>query len=380
MTIEAGQKIGDYQVIRALGAGGLGAVYQVKHVISGRSEAMKMILPGLLDTPEMAERFQREIRLLASLNHINIAGLHNAFYFATQLVMVMEFVEGQTFATLTRSAPVAAPNAINWVSQVLLALGVAHSAGIVHRDIKPGNIMLTKDGVVKLLDFGIAFQEAAKHLTRTGHMVGSLNYMAPEQFTGDRVTALADIYSVGITLYEMVTRQLPFTGSTTYEIMSAHLHKNPVPPNQLNPNLPAFLCQAIERSLAKDPARRFQSADEFRLALNGDSAASSLPEAIAATFVVPVPAPVAIPQPPSSSRPVSSPRQSDLRSNVFKSQSSLPVDEVTKLLAVHIGPIAKVIVKKLASKCSSPDQLYTLAAQEIPAGPARNDFLRSRPL
>jgi serine/threonine-protein kinase len=205
-------------------------------------------------------------------------------------------------------------------------------------------------------------------------MVGSLNYMAPEQFTGDRVTALADIYSVGITLYELVTRQLPFTGSTTYEIMSAHLHKNPVPPNQLNPNLPLFLCQAIERSMAKDPARRFQSADEFRLALNGVGAASSLQGSIAATFVVPLPTPVR--QTPSYSRPGAGSRHSDA---VLTGPGSLPVDEVTKLLAVHIGPIAKVLVKKLAGKCSSADQLYILAAQELPAGPARNDFLRSRP-
>ena len=142
MRIEAGQRIGDYQVIRALGTGGLGAVYQVKHLISGRFEAMKVLLTEQPDTPELAERFHREIRVLASLNHLNIAGLHNAFYHGDQLVMVMEFVEGQTLSSLSRRGPVAVTSAANWISQVLSALSMAHEAGIVHRDIKPSNIML----------------------------------------------------------------------------------------------------------------------------------------------------------------------------------------------------------------------------------------------
>jgi serine/threonine-protein kinase len=380
MGIEAGQRIGDYQVIRALGVGGLGAVYEVKHVISGRSEALKVVLPGLVDTPEMAERFHREIRLLASLNHFNIAGLHTAFYHENQLVMVMEFVEGQTFAAITRGAPVSIKNAVDWISQVLLALGVAHAAGIVHRDIKPGNIMLTKDGVVKLLDFGIAFRETAPHLTRAGHIFGSLNYMAPEQFTGGPVTPLSDIYSTGITLYELVTRQLPFIGSTTYEIMNAHLEKPPIPPNQLNPGLPPFLCQAIERALAKSPAQRFQSADEFRLALHGGAeelnGLAVSPAGLADTWIMPLsPTPAHGYPAGSSSKPPSTQRPAPTHS---RDESPLPVEEVTKLLAVHIGPVAKFVVKKLSATCTSADQLYAAAAKEIPSTEARNQFLRSR--
>lgn len=375
MGIEAGQRIGDYQVVRALGAGGLGAVYEVKHTISGRSEALKVMLPGLLDTPEMAERFHREIRLLASLNHFNIAGLHTAFYHEKQLVMVMEFVEGVTFSALTRGAPVSVKDAVHWISQVLLALSAAHAAGIVHRDIKPGNIMLTKDGVVKLLDFGIAFRETSPHLTQAGHIFGSLNYMSPEQFTGGPVTPLSDIYSTGITLYELVTRQLPFTGSTTYEIMTAHLEKTPLPPNQINPNLPVFLCQAIERSLAKNPAQRFQSAEEFRVALNRvetlNEAAVS-PGAFAETLLMP---------PPGTAPSGSSSKPSRITvpaSSTSPGEGALPLEEVTKLLAVHIGPVAKFVVKKLSAQCSSADQLYAAAAKEIPTTEARNQFLRSR--
>jgi serine/threonine-protein kinase len=375
MGIEAGQRIGDYQVIRAIGAGGLGAVYEVKHVISGRSEALKVVLPGLLDTPEMAERFHREIRLLASLNHFNIAGLHTAFYHENQLVMVMEYVEGQTFAAITRGAPISVQNAIDWVSQVLRALAVAHAAGIVHRDIKPGNIMLTKEGVVKLLDFGIAFRETAPHLTRAGHIFGSLNYMAPEQFTGGPVTPLADIYSTGITLYELVTRQLPFTGSTTYEIMTAHLEKPPVPPNQINPALPRFLCQAIERSLAKNPTERFQSADEFRLALNNGG--EVLNGVLAETLIMPPGAttPAYGHAAGSSSTPPATHGKTPTHA---QTEGALPMEEVTKLLAVHIGPVAKFVVKKLSATCTSADQLYAAAAKEIPTTEARNQFLRSR--
>jgi serine/threonine-protein kinase len=380
MGIEAGQRIGDYHVIRALGAGGLGAVYEVKHAISGRSEALKVVLPGLLESPEMAERFHREIRLLASLNHFNIAGLHTAFYHENQLVMVMEFVEGQTFAAITRGAPISIRNAIDWISQVLLALGAAHASGIVHRDIKPGNIMLTKDGVVKLLDFGIAFRETATHLTQAGHIFGSLNYMAPEQFTGGPVTPLSDIYSTGITLYELVTRQLPFTGSTTYEIMNAHLEKPPLPPHQLNPGLPLFLCQAIERALAKNPAQRFQSAQEFRLALNGGAEALNGPAVGSAGFADTVLMPHGSATPAhvypagSSSRP---PTQGRTPTHSV-AEGALPVEEVTKLLAVHIGPVAKFVVKKLSTTCTSADQLYAAAAKEIPSTEARNQFLRSR--
>lgn len=401
MGIEAGQRIGDYEVIRALGAGGLGAVYQVRHTISGRSEAMKLMLPGLLDTPDMAERFHREVRLLASLNHVNIAGLHTAFYHDKQLVMVMEFVEGQTFTSLTRNAPVAVPNAIDWMSQALLALGVAHAAGIVHRDIKPGNIMLTKDGVVKLLDFGIAFKEASPHLTQAGHIVGSLNYMSPEQFNGGRVTPLSDLYSVGITLYELVTRQLPFTGSTTYEIMTAHLHKTPVPANEINPNLPLYLSQAIQRALAKDPAQRFQSADEFRLALNtpvatpqgfaGPSAtvvvspAGAAPKAYVPYTQPPPPQfsnapPARVPEPPVPSNTYSQSRVAGAPTGNTQppAEGALPIDEVAKLLAVHIGPVAKFVVKKLSATCATVDQLYAAAAKEIPSAEGRNQFLRSR--
>jgi serine/threonine-protein kinase len=372
MGIEAGQRIGDYQVVRAIGAGGLGAVYEVKHTISGRSEALKVMLPGLLDTPEMAERFHREIRLLASLNHFNIAGLHTAFYHEKQLVMVMEFVEGVTFSTLTRGAPVSVKDAVHWISQVLLALSAAHAAGIVHRDIKPGNIMLTKDGVVKLLDFGIAFRETSPHLTQAGHIFGSLNYMSPEQFTGGPVTPLSDIYSTGITLYELVTRQLPFTGSTTYEIMTAHLEKTPVPPNQINPNLPLFLCQAIERSLAKNPAQRFQSAEEFRVALNSGEAlneAAVSPAAFAETLLM---------ASQSSAPSGSSSKPSRITAPASPGEAALPVEEVTKLLAVHIGPVAKFVVKKLSAQCTSADQLYAAAAKEITSTEARNQFLRSR--
>jgi serine/threonine-protein kinase len=381
MGIEAGQRIGNYQVIRPIGAGGLGAVYEVKHAISGRSEALKVMLPGLLETPELAERFHREIRLLASLNHFNIATLHTAFYHENQLVMVMEFVEGQTFASLTRGAPVSVASAIHWISQVLSALGAAHAAGIIHRDIKPGNIMLTKDGVVKLLDFGIAFREASPHLTQAGHIFGSLNYMSPEQFTGGPVTPLSDIYSAGITLYELVTRQLPFTGSTTYEIMTAHLEKTPVPPNQLNPSLPPFLCQAIERSLAKNPGQRFQSADEFRLALSsGTEALNGLPVASAAlaeTLMMP-PQGSATPAYGHLAGSTSKPSTQRPAPATSTAESALPVEEVTKLLAIHIGPVAKFVVKKLSAQCTSADQLYAAAAKEIPSSEARNQFLRSR--
>ncbi|HEX4230158.1 MAG TPA: serine/threonine-protein kinase [Bryobacteraceae bacterium] len=362
MRIEAGQRIGDYQVVRALGVGGLGAVYQVKHLISGRFEAMKVLLTERPESPETAERFHREIKVLASLNHLNIAGLHNAFYHGDQLVMIMEFVEGQTLSSLSRKGPIPVASSANWISQVLSALRVAHAAGIIHRDIKPSNVMLTPDGTVKLLDFGIAYSEQSTHLTRAGLIIGTVNYMSPEQFSGDRVTALSDIYSVGVTLYELLTGRLPISGSTTFDIMNGHLYTVPPSPTSLNPNLPEFLSRAADRALAKDPSRRFPSANEFRNALQ-----FPVQETVAAPHRhapgSPIHASGNVTNPPS--QPVTA------------SAGHLPVEEVTLRLAAYIGPVARLVVRKLAPACGTADQLYQEAAKEISSPEERAQFLRS---
>src|ERR1035441_3533556 len=172
MNLEIGTTVGDYQVVGILGAGGMGQVYKVRNVISDRVEAMKVLLPDLVNQPDLADRFLREIKVQASLVHPNIAGLHTAVRVDNQLLMLMEFVEGVTLDQNLKDGPPPAAEAVNYVMQVLAALEYAHARGVVHRDIKPGNMMLTPNGVVKLMDFGIARSATDHKLTQTGTTVG----------------------------------------------------------------------------------------------------------------------------------------------------------------------------------------------------------------
>jgi serine/threonine-protein kinase len=267
MGVEANQRIGDYEVLGVLGSGGMGKVYRVRNVISDRVEAMKVLLPDLAGRQELADRFLREIKLLASLNHPNIATLCTALTINNQLVMIMEFVEGVTLDQLLDQGRISVGDATEYIGQTLGALSYAHGKGVVHRDIKPANMMLTGSGIVKLMDFGIARSASERSMTQTGTTLGSINYMSPEQITGQAVDARSDIYSMGITLYELVTGQRPFDANSDYELMAMHVKEAPKPPIELQPWLPAPLNHIILTAIAKDPNDRFQSAEEFRLRL-----------------------------------------------------------------------------------------------------------------
>jgi eukaryotic-like serine/threonine-protein kinase len=283
MAYQIGDRIGDYQIVDVLGAGGMGKVYKVRNSISDRVEAMKVLLPNLESDPELADRFMREIKVQASLDHPNIAGLHTALRINNQLIMLIEFVEGRTIEAELRSGPIPVAKSVDYIRQALSALAYAHARGVVHRDIKPANMMLTPDGVVKLMDFGIARMTADRKLTQTGRTVGSLYYMSPEQIQGAvDLDGRSDLYSVGVSLYEMCTNRRPFQGDSDYSIMAAHLNSMPVAPIELDPSLPASLNEIILMSIAKDPAQRFQTADAFRLALNSVASVSTIPAAVPA--------------------------------------------------------------------------------------------------
>ena len=268
MNYEIGSRVGDYEVLEILGTGGMGPVYKVRNVISGRVEAMKVLLPDLEGDAELADRFMREIQVQASLDHPNIAALHTALRLDNQLLILMEYVEGVTIEAVLRSGHLPIDKAIDYTAQVLSALSYAHAHGVVHRDLKPANMIITPSGVVKLMDFGIAKMVADRKLTQTGRTVGSLYYMSPEQVKGAvDLDPRSDLYSLGVALYEMVTGARPFQGDSESSIMAAHLETNPPPPIQLDPNLPPALNEIILMALEKDPAQRFQSADAFRAAL-----------------------------------------------------------------------------------------------------------------
>ena len=390
MAFEAGQRIGDYEVVARLGAGGLGVVYEVQHLISGRREAMKILLPDQSGTPEMEERFRREVQTLATLNHVNIAQLHTAFYYQNQLAMVMELVHGETLRELRLRAAITLPQTLAYVAQVLDALAYAHRLGVVHRDIKPSNIMISEGGVVKLLDFGIAVTGLGSDLTRAGYLLGSLNYMSPEQIGGSKAGPRSDIYSVGVTLYELLTGELPIKGANNYEIMMAHINQVPVRPHEIAPMVPLAISDAVMRALAKDPAQRFATAEEFHLALRTTPAPA---EAGAATGRP-------LPTTGSSSNlragtPLSGASNAPGRTGssshtLFTSHSEHPrstasstglenlsLEEISRRLAVYIGPVAKFVVKKLAAQSEDHDWIYHEAAKQIPSDSDRAAFLKA---
>ncbi len=262
------QRLGDYQILRVLGSGGMGRVYQVRNVITDRVEAMKVLLPEISGNEEVAARFQREIKVLAALNHPHIATLHTALIIDNQLVMLMEYVLGQPISAMLAKGAIPVPEALNYIDQVLDALSYAHQHHVIHRDIKPANMMVTLDGVVKLMDFGIARTESEPTLlTAPGSTLGSINYMSPEQVRGEPTDERSDLYSLGISLYEMVTGERPFHADSSFSLMTAHLNQAPTPPVQLRPELPEALNSIVLTAIAKQPQERFQSADAFRNAL-----------------------------------------------------------------------------------------------------------------
>jgi serine/threonine-protein kinase len=287
---EANRRMGDYEILGELGSGGMGRVYRVKNVLSDRIEAMKVLLPDLVGRQELAARFVREIKVLASLDHPNIAQLRTAITVDNQLVMIMELVEGSSLAERVERGPIAVGDALNYIDQALNALSYAHQRGVIHRDIKPANMMLTPQGVVKLMDFGIARSSDGGGLTMTGTTLGSLSYMSPEQTTGQGVDARSDLYSVGVSLYEMVTGQLPFQGESDFAIMTAQVKETPRPPIELQPQLPAAFNEIILMAMAKDPAYRFQTADAFRAALKNVRAGTPVPNRGGTMLETPKPA------------------------------------------------------------------------------------------
>jgi serine/threonine-protein kinase len=307
MAFNVGDTVGDYQILSVLGTGGMGKVYKARNVISDRVEALKVLLPDLANETELADRFMREIKLLASLNHPNIAALHTALRLDNQLLMVMEYVEGRTIEDRLKDGPLPPGEAAGYISQALSALAFAHERGVVHRDIKPANMMIAAGGQLKLMDFGIAKAVADRRLTMTGTTLGSLFYMSPEQVKGiSDLDGRSDIYSVGVALYEMVTGTRPFKGGSDYSIMVAHLEQAPIPPIQIDPSLPPVLNEIIMTAIQKDRENRFQSANAFRSAL--ESAAPSLGQSMPAPMPVAASRPAATPlaPPPLAPPPVPS--------------------------------------------------------------------------
>ncbi len=303
MALAAGVRLGPYEILGPLGAGGMGEVYKALDTRLDRTVAIKVLAPSLAGDPIFRERFDREARTISSLDHPHICVLHDVGRVGDVEYLVMQFLDGETLAARLERGPLPVALALDYASQIAAALDRAHRAGIVHRDLKPGNVMLARAGSgsstsVKLLDFGLAKAPAlagaapsaartmTTPLTGQGTIVGTLQYMAPEQLEGRDIDARTDIFALGAILYEMLTARRPFDAASQAGVMAAILEKEPPPLSAVQPLMPPGLDRIVQRCLSKDPEARWQSAADLAAALSWLRADSGV--AVASASVRPV--------------------------------------------------------------------------------------------
>ena len=310
-----GQTILQYEILEKLGAGGMGEIYKARDTRLNRLVAIKALAARSSGDPERQRRFLHEAQAASSLNHPNIITIHDIVSHGGQDLLVMEFVAGRTLAETIPPGGLSVPETLRYAVQIADALQAAHAAGIIHRDLKPANIMVTGSGLVKILDFGLAklthhLAESdpdgatqtmgSMSLTVEGSILGTVNYMSPEQAQGKRVDARCDIFSFGLVLYEMVTGRKAFSGDSAISTLSAILRDDPTPVAQIVAGVPPELERVIQRAIRKEPDERWQSMRDVyaELAALKQKSDSGVLAAMPAPLAVPAPAPAAaVPKP-----------------------------------------------------------------------------------
>lgn len=267
------EQISSYRLEGELARGGMGIVYRGVHTVFDEVVAIKAIFPELTLNTELRERFVNEAKIQRRLQHPNVVQIREFLIEQGKFYILMEFIEGETLAQRLKRlrTPMPLNDALEVFRQALAGLGFAHSHGVIHRDIKPSNILLTRDGVAKLTDFGIARAVGAGQLTRTGTVLGTPAYMSPEQIQGLKMDSRTDIYSMGVTLYEMFAGRVPFErpqdSDSDFAVLAAHINEQPPTPCRFASSIPAFVESAILKALAKQPVDRFSTCEEFQAAL-----------------------------------------------------------------------------------------------------------------
>jgi len=296
MTLSAGSRLGPYEIVAPLGAGGMGEVYRARDTRLDRTVAIKVLAAHLSSSPEVRQRFEREAKTISQLSHPHICALHDVGREGDIEYLVMEYLEGETLAERLLKGPLPLQQTLRFGIQIADALDKAHRQGIVHRDLKPGNVMLTKSGV-KLLDFGLAKAMAparssldvtslstqAAPVTREGTLLGTVQYMAPEQLEGREADARTDIFAFGCVLHEMATGKKAFSGTTQASLISSILRDEPQPVSQVQPMSPPALDRVVKTCFAKDPEDRWQSAGDVAKELKwiAEGSAGAIPSIVA---------------------------------------------------------------------------------------------------
>ncbi|HMM26951.1 MAG TPA: protein kinase [Aggregatilineaceae bacterium] len=298
-----------YRLIAQQGSGGMAVIYKAQDLALGRTVAVKILRPSLTNDPEFLKRFRQEARNVANLSHPNIVTVHDVGQDGNTHYIVMEYIDGDDLKRLIRAgAPFSIDRALSIAIKICAGVGYAHRAGLVHADVKPQNVLVTENDKVKVTDFGIAQAlSATQPLERQRIVWGSPHYFSPEQAQGEPPTPAADVYAIGIVLFEMLTGRLPFVGADQQELALAHIRETPPHASDLNPNVPVHLDRILDKVLSKEPGARYRTADQLGRILisyrrQGHTATDEiprvpdrLPPADTAATLPPTPPPSALP-------------------------------------------------------------------------------------
>lgn len=282
------EHIGRYQILEQIGRGAMGMIFKAHDPALERVVALKVVSPQLEVTPELRSRFLREAKAAAQLTHPNIVTVHDIGEDRGQLFIVMELLTGEELRSLiARRQVLTVADKLSIIVQLCAGLYYAHRAGVVHRDVKPANIFVLRNGTVKILDFGIAYlTEAEDRLTRTGVIVGTFRYMAPEQLQGRRVDARSDMFAVGAVSYELLSLRPAFTGENVAQLLEQIRTADPPPLDMVDPSISSRLAAIVHRAMQKDPAERFADLDQMRRALSEVSRSQAEPAGISGSLLV----------------------------------------------------------------------------------------------